>query len=70
MTVYQKLFFQKMMMRDNINIVCFSYGFSVCYYARVRSWTLSCVLGQDTLLSRCFSTPRIVNVYQQTVRGA
>ena len=32
-----------------------------------KSWpgTLCCVLGQDTLLSRCLSPPRCINGYQQ-----
>ena len=35
--------------------------------ARFEPWpgTLSCVLGQDTLLSQCLSPPRCINGYRQ-----
>ena len=31
------------------------------------SGTISCVLGQDTLLLRCLSPPRYINGYRQIV---
>ena len=31
--------------------------------------TLCCVLGQDTLLSRCFSPPRCINGYRRNAGG-
>ena len=32
-------------------------------------WTLCCVLGQDTVLSRCFSPPRCINGYRCNAGG-